>query len=62
MISLIAGVSFLINEDIVAIIWQTKGVTMFLEHCTSVKMDLSVFNIRVNVRVIEFPLSNWSMV
>ena len=35
---------------------------MFLGRPTSVKMDLSVFNIRVNVKVIEFPLSNWSMV
>ena len=29
---------------------------MFLERRTSVKMDLSAFNIRVNVKVIEFPL------
>ena len=35
---------------------------MFLERSTSVKMDLSLFNKRVNVKVIEFPLSNWSMV
>ena len=35
---------------------------MFLERRTSVKMDLSVFNIKVNVKVIEFPVSNWSIV
>ena len=35
---------------------------MFLERRTSVKMDFSVFNIKVNVKVIEFPLSNWSIV
>ena len=35
---------------------------MFLERRTSVKMDLSAFNIKVNVKVIEFPLSNWSIV
>ena len=35
---------------------------MFLERRTSVKIDLGVFNIRVNVKVIEFPLSNWSMI
>ena len=35
---------------------------MFLEHRTSVKMDLSVFNIRVNVKVTRFNLSNMSMI
>ena len=34
---------------------------MFLERGSSIKIALSVFNIRVNVNVIEFPLSNWSM-
>ena len=35
---------------------------MFLERRTSVKMVHSVFNIRVNIKVTGFPLSNWSMV
>ena len=35
---------------------------MFLKHLTSVKTDHSVFNIRVNIKVMGFPLSNWSMV
>ena len=35
---------------------------MFLERRTSVKMDLSVFNIRASVKVTEFSWSNWSMV
>ena len=35
---------------------------MFLERRTNVKMDYSVFNIRVNVKVAGFPLSNWSMI
>ena len=35
---------------------------MFLERHTSVKTDHSVFNIRVNIKVTGFPLSNWSMV
>ena len=39
-----------------------NGIKMFVERRTSVKMDFSVFNIRVNVKGIEFPLSNWSMV
>ena len=34
---------------------------MFLERRTCVKMDHSVFSIRVNIKVTEFPLSNWSM-
>ena len=33
---------------------------MFLERRTGVKMDLSLCNIRVNVKVTEFPLSNHS--
>ena len=33
---------------------------MFLERRTGVKMDLSLYNIRVNVKVTEFPLSNHS--
>ena len=35
---------------------------MFLGRRTSVKMDHSVFNIRVNIKVTGFPVSNWSMV
>ena len=35
---------------------------MFLELRISVKMDVNVFNVRVNVEMIEFPPSNWSMV
>ena len=35
---------------------------MFLELRTSVKIDHSVFNIKSNIKVTAFPLSNWSMV
>ena len=35
---------------------------MFLERRASIKMDLSVFNIRVNVKGTWFPLSIWSMI
>ena len=35
---------------------------MFLERRASVKMDHSVFNIRVNIKATGFRLSNWSMV
>ena len=31
---------------------------MFLERRTGVEIDLSLFNVRVNVKVTEFPLSN----
>ena len=34
---------------------------MFLERRTSVKMDHSVFNMRINIKVTGFPLSTWSM-
>ena len=56
MIYLIAGFSFLKNEGILARIW--KGVKMFLELSTSVKNNISVFNIRVNFKVMRFLLSN----
>ena len=61
MISLVPGFSFSKNESILARIGR-QGVTMFLERRTSVKMDHSVFNIRVNIKVTGFLLSNWSMV
>ena len=48
MISLKAGFSFSRNESILAKS-DKREVTLFLERRTSVKMDLSVFKIRVNV-------------
>ena len=61
MTSLIKGFSFSKNESTLARIGR-QGVTMFLEHRTSVKMDHSMLNIRVNIKVMGLLLGNWSMV